>query len=61
MRADGEDIVSIPNDFYKLHRFVTLVADVMFVNAVPFLVTKSQKIGLRTAEHVPNRTGQPRC
>ena len=29
----------IPNDFYLLHRFVTLTADVMFVNGVEYLTT----------------------
>ncbi len=29
----------IPKDFIQLHKYVTLVADVMFVNGLPFLVT----------------------
>jgi hypothetical protein len=28
----------IPKDFIQLHKYVTLVADVMFVNGLPFLV-----------------------
>ena len=54
VREDG--LVKVPRDFYTLHSFVTLTADVMFVNSCPFLVTLSRKIQLRTAEHVPNRT-----
>ena len=33
------DCVAIPNDFIKLHKFVTIVADVTFVNGVPLLIT----------------------
>ena len=48
--------LQIPNDFYQLHRFVTLAADVMFVNGVEFLTTLSRKIRLITAEHIPSPT-----
>ena len=30
--------MKIPKDFYQLHKVVTLTADVMFVNGIPFLV-----------------------
>ncbi len=40
-----EETVNVPRDFYHLHHFVTLVADVMFVNSAAFLVTMSQKKG----------------
>ena len=55
-RAREEGIVSIPPDFLNLHRFVTLTADIMFVNSAPFMVTFSRKIRLRTVEFIPNRT-----
>ena len=48
--------MSIPQDFYNRHRFVTLTADIMFVNSAPFMVTFSRKIGLRTVKFIPNRT-----
>jgi len=35
------EYVQIPWDFVELHKYVTLVADVMFVNGLPFLVTSS--------------------
>ena len=47
---------SVPMDFYKLHHFVTLTADIMIVNGVPFLTTLSRKIKLRTVEHIQSRT-----
>ena len=48
--------MKIPRDFYRLHNFVTLAADVMFVNSITFLVTLSRNIILITVEHVPTRT-----
>ncbi|KAL7525935.1 hypothetical protein ACHAWF_001573 [Thalassiosira exigua] len=41
-----------------MHKSVTLVADVMFVNNVPMLVTLSRGIKFRTTEHVPRRTAK---
>ena len=31
-----EQRVAIPGDFYKMHKMVTLTADVMFVSGIPF-------------------------
>ena len=36
------DYVAVPKDFLKLHNFVTLVGDVMFLNGAPFLITMSR-------------------
>ncbi len=38
------------------HKNVTLVADVIFVNSIPFLVSASRNINLITIEHAPKRT-----
>ncbi len=54
-------VVSVPRDFYKLHRFVTLSADVMFVNGLPFLTTVSENIEFLTAEFLPNRKATTLC
>ena len=48
--------LKVPKDFYKLNKFVTLVADVMFVNGLAFFTTRSRDIRMLTAEHVPHRT-----
>ncbi len=32
-----EKIVNVPPNFYQIHCFVTIVADVMFVNSAPFI------------------------
>ena len=34
-----EEYVNIPEDFYKLHNFVTLTSAVMFVNGNIFIIT----------------------
>jgi hypothetical protein len=48
----------IPKDFIQLHKYVTIVADVMFVNGLPFLVTSSRGISLVTIKHLPSRTAK---
>ncbi len=49
------DSVQIPWDFVKMHKYVTLAADIMFVNGLPFLVTSSRGISLVTIEFLPSR------
>ena len=48
--------IAVPKDFLKLHKFVTLVADVMFVDDAPLLITVSRGIKFVTVENIPNRT-----
>jgi hypothetical protein len=43
-------IVQIPWYFVQLHKYVMLVADIMFVNGLPFLVTSSIGFSLVTIE-----------
>ena len=38
-RVGGGGKLEIPQYFYRLNKFVTLTADVMFVSDIPFLVT----------------------
>ena len=33
------DYVDLPREFFKLHKFVTIVVNVIFVNGAPFLIT----------------------
>ena len=47
--------VSLPADIYQHYRSVTICIDVMYVNQVPFLVSKSRKICFCTAEMIINR------
>jgi hypothetical protein len=41
-----------------LHKYVTIVADAMFVNGLPFLVTLSRGISLVTIKFLPSRTAK---
>ena len=41
-----------------MHKRVTITADVMFVSGVPFLVTLSRKIKVRTTQLLPKRTAR---
>ena len=50
------DYVAIPRDFWEWYRFVSLVADVMFVNNITFLITMSRGIKLVTVEYLSFRT-----
>ena len=42
-----EQRLAIPREFYKMHKMVTITADVMFINGISFLVTFSRKIKLK--------------
>ena len=46
---------AVPHAVLKLHRQVTLAIDIMFVNKVPFFVTKSRELQFTTIESLPNR------
>ena len=50
--------VSVPREFLKLYKFVTLVADVTFVNVTPLLITISYGIYFVTVQHVPSLTAK---
>jgi hypothetical protein len=52
------DCVKIPRGFMDLHKYVTILADVMLVNGLPFLVTLSRGISLVTIKCLPSRTAK---
>ena len=52
------DYVKIPRNFFALHKFVTLTADVMFVKRLAFVIPFGREVGLITAEFAPNRTAK---
>jgi hypothetical protein len=49
---------SIPRDLYERIKNVTLTADVMFVNGLPFFVTMSRDIKIVSVEFLPSRTAE---
>ena len=53
-----EQKINIHWYFYRIHKFVTITADVMFTSGIPFLVNFSRKIKFGTAEFVPNRSAR---
>ena len=46
--------VPVPQEIIKLHKHLSLVIDIMFVNKIPFLLTRSQKLKFATVEPLPN-------
>ena len=48
---------SIPHSILSKHSRVTLIADFMFVNQIPFLITRSRVIKMNTVEN----TGATKC
>ena len=57
-RVGEERKLTITRDFYRLKKFVTLTADVLFVSGIPFLFTFSIKIRMLTVEYVPSCTAK---
>jgi hypothetical protein len=49
--ASGAD--QIPPEVLKLHKHVTITVDIMFVNNLPFFVTKSRGLQFTTVEFLP--------
>ena len=49
-------VVRVDHDFHRINRFLTLTADVMFVNGNKFLTALSRRIRLFTADFIPTST-----
>ena len=60
IRAEA-DYVRIPQEIVDLNRFITIVADVMFVCGLPFLISLSRRIRFVTLQYIPNRTAGELC
>ncbi|KAL7531143.1 hypothetical protein ACHAXR_008885 [Thalassiosira sp. AJA248-18] len=50
------EYLSIPANLITNHRYLTLVADVMFVSGLPFFITLSRSVRFVTVQFVPRRT-----
>ena len=46
---------AVPHEVIKLHKHITLTIDLMFVNNLPFFVTKSRDLHFTTIEFMKNR------
>ena len=49
-------LVDIPKNIISQHKYCLLVADIMFINRTPFLLTRTRGIQLITIEYLPRRT-----
>eukprot|EP00804_Cyclotella_cryptica_P019912 CCRYP_007825-RA/>CCRYP_007825-RA protein AED:0.78 eAED:0.12 QI:0/-1/0/1/-1/1/1/0/255 len=58
LSAVRPEYVGMPKELYERIKNVTLTADVMFVNGLPFLVTLSRDIKLGSIEFLPSRTAK---
>ena len=45
----------MPSAILKLHRYVTLAADLFFVNQIPFFLTYSRRICFTAVNHITDR------
>ena len=52
------EYLGIPRVFYKLHHFVTLIADVIFVNRLAFFTTLGRDVRFGTTEQIPSQTAK---
>ena len=48
--------MNIPEDFYKLKKFVTLKFYVIFFDGNVFIITSARKLNSATVEHIPSQT-----
>ena len=55
------DYISVPPAVVERFRYMTIAADIMFVNGVPFLVTVGRGLNLITSEYTPVRTAKHLC
>ena len=49
------DYIQIPRDLVQMNKYVTLTADVMFINNLAFVITYGKRISLITAEFMTNQ------
>jgi hypothetical protein len=54
-RHVATDFVKVPTAILKLHRYVTLAADLFFVNRIPFFLTYSRRICFTGVNHLADR------
>ena len=55
-REDMEEFVTIPTDFYKLQKFVTLKADVMLINGNSLMILSARYLKFVDFKHIPRWT-----
>ena len=49
------DYVALPPEILNANKYISLAADIFFVNKIPFLGTISEHLKVTTTEHLPSR------
>ena len=49
------DLVQVPGELLKLHKYVYLTADMWFVNSIPLFLTLSKKILFTAVDNISSR------
>ena len=52
------EYIEVPRDIIHLHKYVKIVADLMFVNGLPFMVTSSRGISLIAIQFLSSQTAK---
>ena len=52
----ARNLVKIPKELLKLHKEVFLMADIFFINKIPFFIMLSHMIYFMAVNHLANRT-----
>ena len=53
-----EEYVAVPKELVSRHKFISIAADVFFVDGIAFLLTVAIKLKFVTVEHTPVRTAK---
>ena len=53
-----EEYVAVPKELVSRNKFISMAADVFFVNGIAFLLTVAIKLKFVTVEHTPVRTAK---
>ena len=53
-----EEYIAVPKKLVSSHKFISIAADVFFVNGIVFLITVSIKLKFVTVEHTLVRTAK---
>ena len=52
------EIIAVPRNIVDSYKYCTMAADIMFVNGIPILITRTRGLQLITVEYLPRRTAK---
>ena len=56
-----EDLIHLPKKLIKLHRDVVTIAEILFVNTIPFLLTLSRNVCFTMVHYIEDRKAKKIC